>query len=163
MQGFVGWALFVDGSDMLCRADLSEIMEHADWAKAVHVVKHDYKTKHPRKYIGTAMESDNPDYDKKQFASAMLINCSHFAWRKITPEYVAAAPPMHLLQLGFIADELVGTLPEEWNWLVDEKGPNDQAKLIHFTAGIPAFSAYRESPMADEWHAAIDAATSATG
>jgi hypothetical protein len=37
--------------------------------KAVAVVKHDYKTKHRRKYIGTPLEADNADYPRKNWSS----------------------------------------------------------------------------------------------
>jgi hypothetical protein len=43
-------------------------------------------------------------------------------------------------------------LPIEWNWLADEFGVNDKAKLLHFTAGTPCFVDFAESPMAEKWH-----------
>lgn len=163
MQDFTGFAIFVDGSDMLCLSDIGDLFHHADPWKAVQVVKHDYQTKHPIKYRGTPMEAANADYERKQWASVMLINCSHFAWRQLTPEYVAKADPLHLLQLRFIDDDRIGELPIEWNWLADEHGPNPNAKLIHFTAGIPAFPAHQDAPMADEWRASLFKAMQATG
>lgn len=163
MLGFRGWALFVDGADMLCRADLAEIFDLVYHNDAVRVVKHDYATRHARKYRGTCMECDNLDYDRKQWASVMLINCGHFAWRRVTPEFVRRANPLDLLQLRFVPDALIGGLPKTWNWLCDEDGANPEAKLLHFTAGIPAFPAHADAPMADEWHAALAAAYNATG
>lgn len=163
LQDWTGWAVFVDGSDMLSRSDLNEILAHADCRMAVHVVKHDYKTQHPRKYRGTSMEADNADYERKQWASVMLINCNHFGWRKLTPEYVAKAEPLHLLQMRFLSDDRIGDLPPEWNWLADEHGENADAKLLHFTAGIPAFPEHHDAPMADEWRAHLLSSTTATG
>ena len=163
MQQWEGWALFADGSDMLSRGDVTDILALADHRMAVQVVKHDYQTKHPRKYRGTAMEADNRDYARKQWASVMLLNCGHFAWRKLTPEYVARADAMHLLQLQFVPDDRIGSLPPEWNWLADEHGANPAAKLLHFTAGIPAFTEHQDAPMADEWRASLLSATTATG
>jgi hypothetical protein len=46
-------------------------------------------------------------------------------------------------------------LPPAWNWLADEYGYNAAAKLVHWTAGIPGFNAYRDSPHADEWRATM--------
>ncbi len=159
-----GWAVFVDGSDMLCRADLGELFDwiDPDHDVAAQVVKHSYRTKHPRKYRGTAMECDNADYPRKNWASVMLINCAHFAWRNVTPEFLEKAAPLATLQLRFIPDEFIGCLPKEWNWLCDEDGENTAAKLVHFTAGIPAFAAHSGAPMADEWHAALGAAYNTT-
>jgi hypothetical protein len=160
MCGFNGWALFVDGADMLCRADVCELFKCPDHWKAVHVVKHpQYQTKAPRKYRGTPMEADNEDYPRKQWASVMLINCGHFAWRRVTPEFVRDANLMRLLQFTFIADDRIGDLPIEWNWLVDEYGENENAKLLHFTTGIPAFAQHANAPMASEWRAALAIAT----
>lgn len=162
MLRWEGLALFVDGADMLCRADITEIGRMANLSKAVQVVKHEYHTRHARKYRGSAMEADNEDYERKQWASVMLINCSHFGWRQITPEFVRRAKPMDLLQLRFIDDDRIGSLPIEWNWLVDEFGANEQAKLLHWTAGIPAFEAHADAPMAREWTDSLLAASTCT-
>lgn len=160
MMSFTGLALYVDGSDMLCRSDICEIFRAADWYSAVQVVKHDYQTRNARKYRGTAMESDNADYPRKQWASVMLINCAHYAWRKVTPEFIAKADPMELLQLRFISDDRIGELPAQWNWLVDEHGENEDSKILHFTAGVPAMPAHSDAPMAAEWRGAVAAAVS---
>lgn len=162
-QDYRGWAVFVDGADMICRGDINELMEYNDYYSAVQVVQHSYATKHPRKYLGTPMEADNPDYPRKNWASVMLINCAHFAWREITPDFVQRADPMHLLQLRFIRDSDIGPIPVQWNWLVDEYGPEVNAKLLHYTAGVPGIAAHADAPMADEWRAHLAAANSITG
>jgi len=151
MLGFKGWALFCDGSDMLVMSDLAELWDLRDHYKAVQVVKHEYRTKHPRKFVGTAMECENRDYPRKNWSSVMILNCSHFAWRTIDQDVVAKAEGAYLHQFQFIADDRIGSLPKEWNWLVDEYGAFDGAKLLHWTAGIPAFAHYVNAPMADEW------------
>lgn len=161
-EGWNGMAIFMDGADMMLRADLKELVSLYDPWKAVQVVKHDYKTRHPRKYVGTAMEAENKDYDRKQWASVMLINCSHFAWRRITPETVSKASKIDLLQFKFLEDSVIGELPKEWNWLADEHGPNPEAKLIHWTAGVPGFPKYRNTPHAEEWFEQLKRANYAT-
>lgn len=142
--GWSGGAIFMDGSDMLLREDLAELELLRDPYKAVQCVKHRYSTKHGRKYIGTPMECPNIDYDRKNWASVMLINCWHRAWRN-------AGDALDSLQLRFIDENMVGELPPEWNWLVDEYGPNPEAKVLHWTAGIPGFEHYRDAPHAAEW------------
>lgn len=163
LMGYRGWAIFVDGADMLCRADIGELAALRDDRYAVQVVQHDYSTRHPRKYVGTGMESANADYPRKQWASVMLIQCGHLSWRGINPQTVASMAPLDLLQLRFLPDYTIGALPDEWNWLADESGANPDAKLIHFTAGIPAFLAHANAPMADEWQAELARAITATG
>lgn len=151
LQGFTGHAIFADGADMLCKADISELWALRQFDKAVQVVKHDYKTKHPRKYVGTKMEADNRDYPCKNWSSVMLINCAHMAWRQMTPEKVAQMSGADLHRFAFIPEDRIGELPKEWNWIVDEQGANREAKLIHWTAGTPAFPAYKNSPHAADF------------
>jgi lipopolysaccharide biosynthesis glycosyltransferase len=151
LQGFDGWAIFADGADMICRADITELWALRDPSKAVMVVPHDYKTKHPRKYIGTKMESANVDYPLKNRTSLMLINCGHFAWRHMKPEVVEMMSAGELHQLQFIPTDQIGYLPMEWNHLVGEQRPNPNAKIVHFTLGTPAFPHYADCEFADAW------------
>ena len=155
LQQWRGWALFCDGADMLCRADMAELWEQKDWYKAVQVVKHDYKTNHPRKYIGTAMESDNRDYPRKNWSSVMLINCAHYQWRAMRPERVERMSGAELHGFAWITDNMIGELPVEWNWLADEYGENEGAKLTHWTAGSPGFPHYADAPHANEFRAQL--------
>jgi hypothetical protein len=162
LMGHKGWAIFADGADMVCMDDLAELISLANPldGKAVYVVKHDYKTNSARKYIGTQMEADNQDYPRKNWASLMLINCSHFGWPG--PKEIAQMKMSDLLQFKFLEDGLIGELPIEWNWIVDEYGSNDEAKLIHWTKGIPAFKEYSDAPMAEKWFVAHTKANYAT-
>lgn len=143
--------MFADGADMLCQDDLAKLLELKDPFKAVQVVKHDYVSRHVTKYVGTTMEARNEHYERKNWASLMLINCSHFAWRKIDPEYIRKASKLEMLQLRFIPDEHIGDLPKEWNWLADEYGINESAKILHATAGIPLFPRYAFEDYAPPW------------
>ena len=154
LEKWVGWAIFVDGSDMLMRADIAELWALRNQYLSVQVVQHDYQTKHPRKFVGTAMECDNRDYPRKNWSSVQLINCSHYDWRGMTPERVGQISGEDLHGFRFLRPERIGALPSAWNWLVDEYGENREAKVLHYTAGIPAFPHYANAPMADEWAAA---------
>lgn len=150
--GYEGWAIFADASDMLMHDDIGKLMVRADATKAVQLVQHDYWTRHPVKYLGTDMECVNSDYSRKNWASFMLINCEHPAWRKVTPEFVKAAAPLDLLRFQFMVDRDIGALPGRWNRLVDEGQPIDDAAVLHWTAGIPAFEHYKNAPGARLWH-----------
>lgn len=163
LQNFDGWAIFMDGADMVMNADIAELAKLFNPFKAVQVVKHDYKTKHPRKYVGTGMEADNADYPKKNQSSVMLINCAHYAWRDMTPEHVAKMPGSYLHRFEFMDPRYVGELPKVWNWLPQEMGENHDAKLIHYSIGIPGFPHYKDTPMADAWFAAHAQANHAIG
>jgi hypothetical protein len=156
------FAIFADGADMLCRGDIAELWALRDVYKAAQVVKHDYTTKHPIKYIDTQMEAGNDDYPRKNWSSLMLINCAHYAWRQITPETVETRSGADLHRLSFIEDRFIGELPKEWNWLCQEYGDNNAAKLLHYSVGIPGFPHYSASPHADDWAAAATKVTHVT-
>jgi hypothetical protein len=88
LMGFKGHAIFADACDMLMLGDVAELDKLFDPAKAVQCVKHDYRTRHPIKYKGTEMECPNRDYPRKNWASLMIVNCEHPAWRGMTAERV---------------------------------------------------------------------------
>ena len=151
LQGYTGSAIFCDGSDMLLRADIAELWALRDPYKPVQVVKHDYRTRWPRKYLGTQMEAPNESYPRKQWSSVMILNCMHMSWRKITPESVQQMTGPELHRFSWLADDQIGELPKTWNWLADEDGPNPDAKLLHFTAGVPLMPMHSEVAHADEY------------
>ena len=159
LQGWQGTATFMDGADMLCRDDLAELEQLRDPYKAVQVVQHDYRTSAKRKYVGTSMESDNLDYRRKNWASVMLINCAHFAWRKMNPSTLLKGNLLDALSFSWLPDSYIGSLPRKWNWLVDEYGPSDDAHVLHWTQGVPMFSAYSHSPHSDEWFRMLNKVT----
>jgi hypothetical protein len=151
MCKYDGWALFVDGADMLCRADIAELWALRDPRYAVQVVKHDYKTKHPRKYLSTPMEANNEDYPRKNWSSVVLFNCGHPRNHFLTGDILTdkPCPPSMLHRFSWLSDDMIGELPPEWNVLIGEQ--ETDAKIAHFTLGIPSFYDYRNSRYADEW------------
>lgn len=160
--GFNGWAISVDASDMLVLGDIAELMDLKDKTKAVQVVKHEYQTKHPRKYLGTELESDNKDYPRKNWSSVIIWNCGHRAHYEHR-DLLRGNDGSILHRFAWLDDEAIGSLPNEWNWLADEYGPNEQAKILHWTAGIPGFYQYRNAPHAQEWKAAARKVTRGMG
>ncbi|MCA3242680.1 MAG: glycosyltransferase [Rubrivivax sp.] len=147
LMRYDGWALYIDG-DMLLRDDIAKLWAMRDDSKAVMCVQHDYKTRTQDKYLG----SKNADYPRKNWSSVVLWNCGHPANRVVTPEFVMSASGAQLHRFSWLDDSLIGALPIVWNWLPDEFGPNDDAKLLHWTLGAPCFHEYADVPMAAEWH-----------
>jgi hypothetical protein len=153
LMRYEGRAIYADACDMLMQADIAELDALFDPSKAVQVVQHaPYKTRHRQKYLGTSMQCPNIDYDRKNWASLMLINCGHHSWLPIDPAAINAMEPRKLLQLGWLPDEEIGALPDKWNRIVDEGHEVEGAALMHYTAGLPCFPVYRETPGADAWH-----------
>ena len=155
LMQFRGRAIFADASDMLMLGDVADLDAQFDPAFAVQVVKHpNYKTRHKIKYRGTALETVNTEYPRKNWASLMLMNCEHPVWSGMTPSGLVQRPVLDLLQLRHVPDEGIGELPDSWNRLVDEGQPVEGADLMHWTAGIPGFEAYRDAPGSIDWHQA---------
>ena len=146
LMNFSGWAIFADG-DMVCQADISELWSLRDEAKAVQVVKHDYKTKSTKKYLG----NKNEDYPKKNWSSLILWNCGHPENAILTPEFIQSQPGSYLHRFSWLRDDLIGELDAEWNWLAIEYPKNPNAKIIHYTLGTPCFKDYANEPMSDAW------------
>lgn len=148
LMNYQGWAIFVDG-DMILREDIAELWNLRDQSCAVQVVKHNYKTRLSTKYLG----SKNEDYPCKNWSSVILWNCAHEKNRILTPEFIQSATGAQLHRFTWLDHNTdVGELPIEWNWLPDEFGENNQAKLLHYTLGTPSFHEFADTPQASEWH-----------
>lgn len=146
-MNYKGWAIFIDG-DMILRTDIKELWDRREEDKAVMVVKHDYKTRMPVKYLG----AKNEDYPRKNWSSVILWNCEHPANRILTTDFVQNATGAQVHRFSWLTDDQIGKLPIEWNWLPDEFGSNENAKLLHYTLGTPSFHEFANTPMGDEWH-----------
>lgn len=149
--GYSGYALFVDGADMLCLADLKELWDLRDFHSAVQVVKHEYIPRNRKKYVGTDMESDNEPYPRKQWSSVVLWSCGYMAHRQLTPAFVEGATGKFLHRFSWVPDDRIGELPKEWNFLVDEDNQAKEAKIAHFTNGLPGFKHYDGVSYSEEW------------
>ena len=147
LMDYNGWAIFIDG-DMIVRSDITELWNLRVLDKDVMVVKHDYKTRMPVKYLG----AKNEDYPRKNWSSVILWNCSSYPNRKLTPDFVQQSTGAELHRFTWLEDERIGELPREWNWLPDEYGPNPDAKLLHYTLGTPCFHEFADTPQGSEWH-----------
>ncbi len=128
---YEGWALFAD-ADILVRGDLAELPWNAE--SAVSVVPHNTVTKGNER-VSVAFERN----------AVMLFNCAQCC--KLTPEYIETGTPNKLAEWA----ESIGELPKEWNHLVGYDAPNPQAKLVHFTMGIPCFPETAQDEFAQEW------------
>lgn len=122
--GFKGASLFLD-ADMVVMDNIYALLEYMDGEHAVYVAKHQKKFEWP---------------------SAMLFNNEKCT--TLTPEWIddEANQPQ---TLGWA--ESIGNIPPEWNFCVgyDEYFP--EAKLIHYTQGIPFFRETRNCDFASIW------------
>lgn len=152
LMGFNGHALFFDG-DMVVNRDVAELWALRDGmlGQACSVVRQEYTTKNRRKYIGTKLESDNVDYPRKNWSSVILWDCGHYGNRGLTPDYVSHADPAVVHRFGWLRDDQIGSLPQDWNYLVGEHPPGP-ALLRHYTLGVPGIKHYADDHGSWEWH-----------
>jgi hypothetical protein len=124
-------------ADILVRGDIAELPWDA--SDAVSVVMHDKVFAKGREW-STRFER----------TAVMLFNCAEC--KSLTPEYIERTAPQ---KMEWAAS--VGSLPDEWHHLVCYQQPKD-AKLAHFTAGIPAFPETEGDEYAEEWRNELAAA-----
>lgn len=117
-------------ADMLVDADIAELFALADPRCAVQIV------------MGK---------QRFEYTSLMLFNCAEC--KVLTPEFIESGRPQDL-DWG-----QVGELPSEWNHCVGYDEPKD-AKIYHYTAGVPAFPETQVLGAVDIWRDELRAACS---
>jgi hypothetical protein len=154
LADFRGWALFCD-CDFLWLGDIAGLGEFMKVPKAVYCVQHDYTPKETTKMDGAVQTS----YPRKNWSSLMLFNCDHPAVRGLTPEVVNRETGAYLHRMQWVADEDIGSLPIEWNWLEgwNEKPEKGTPKAVHFTRGGPWFENWQNVDYGDLWRAEREA------
>ena len=148
LAGFSGWALFCD-CDFLWLGDVAGLTQYTKTDKAVYCVQHDYTPKEKTKMDGAVQTS----YPRKNWSSLMLLNCAHPSVRKLTVELVNRESGAYLHRMQWAADEEIGELPVEWNWLEgwNEKPAQGTPKAVHFTRGGPWFPQWQNVDYGDLW------------
>jgi len=132
--GFKGWALFMD-IDMILLDDVSKLFALKDDRYAAMVSKNDLRF---------------------EWASMILFNCGHPSNQVLTPNFIENAKALHGLQ--WLKEDEVGDLPREWNHLVGYDQERRDAKLVHYTQGVPAYPETSDSEYAAEWIKEAEAA-----
>jgi hypothetical protein len=140
-----GWALYCD-CDFLWRAPIGRLLALADDRYAVMVVKHQYDEHATTKMDGQVQTA----YARKNWSSLMLFNCSHPVFDGWETE-CNHSTGLYLHQFQWCTDEVIGSLPVEWNWLEGISLHVDDPQAVHFTRGTPDMPGYENSAYADEW------------
>jgi len=142
-----GWALFMD-CDMLVRKDLRHLFALADPRYAVMCVKHEFRPTANVKMDGQTQTR----YARKNWSSVVLFNCEHPANKLLTVNMVNEVPGRDLHAFCWLEDDdLIGSLPVEWNWLAGVSDENVVPAIVHHTDGIPTMRGYEDAPYAGEW------------
>lgn len=148
-----GWALFMD-CDMVNQVDIKQLFDLRDDKYAVMVVKHKHESGDDMHMV------DIPQlyYNRKNWSSVILWNCDHPANKKLTLEMVNTLPGRDLHRFCWLEEEEIGSLPVEWNYLVDvspigptlHSDPEKTVKMFHFTLGGPWIKGW-EPQDSDPW------------
>jgi len=146
LMDYSGWALFID-NDVVMLDDISELWALRDEQYAVMCVQHVHTPKETVKFLGEAQTH----YEKKNWSSVMLLNCSKC--KALTPEYVNTASGLELHRFHWLdGDHEIGEIPAAWNFLVDySPGELSEQKLLHYTDGGPYYEGYEDCQFASVW------------
>lgn len=142
-----GWALFAD-SDVVFLGDVAELEALADPRYAVMCVQHRPLTGRASKMDGQAQIT----YPRKNWSSVMLWNCDHPANRRLSLVDIQERRGFDLHQFYWLADNEIGALPAEWNWLVNVERKPDQPKIAHFTLGGPFTRGWQGADYDSLWY-----------
>jgi len=120
--GYEGKALFLD-SDVLVRGDVHELadFQHVDDANVAMVM------------------------GERRFEWPSVMWFHNKRCLSLTPEFVEKAPMFDM------AWAKIAPLAKEWNHLVGYDAPNQDAKIVHFTKGIPIWDQTKGCEFAAEW------------
>ena len=126
LSGFTGHSLFLD-SDILVRSDVTKMLDAALDAS-------------------NRMVCISMNKLKFEWASVMLFNnalCKH-----LTPDFIDN-PANRMYDWQWCPAP--GELTPEWNHLVGYDKPNPDAKIVHYTRGIPVWKETIGCEFAKEW------------
>ena len=153
-----GWAVFMD-CDMYFRSDPLELFEkYNDPKYAMYCIKHNHTqaSNETHKMYG----NEQYNYNRKNWSSVIMYNCSHPAHKYLTVDDVSTKSGRWLHRFEWIEDyarannlkfdDLIGNLPEEWNWLDGHSSADIDAKNVHFTRGGPWFRGQIWEPLDEQ-------------
>ena len=121
---YQGTGIFLD-ADMLVLGDLFDLYKEASFSADVSVVK---------------------NRAKFEWASMMVFNNARC--ERLTPEYIQ--DPKNKIY-NFNWANSVGEISKDWNHCIGYDEPNPNAKLVHFTQGIPCFPETEKCEFSFEW------------
>lgn len=150
--GYRGFGMFLD-SDMLCLGDVYDLVA---LALAQFLAHEKAQTKDLSPRDEAAWDSAKGaqvavvDHPKRLFERPSMMVFQNVACRMLTPEWVQneANNPYALESWA----PMICHLPPEWNHLVGYDAPNPDAKLVHYTMGIPCWPETQNCEFAKEWH-----------
>lgn len=140
-----GWAIFCD-SDFLFLTDLHKLVDQFDPSKALMCVKHNHRPANAEK-MDHCIQSV---YPRKNWSSLMAFNLDDARNKALTVDDVNTKPGSWLHQFSWLADEAIGAISEDWNYLVGHSDM-DEVNALHFTDGGPWLADHKPTVWDKSW------------
>lgn len=144
LSNYEGYSVFMD-CDMILRDDIEKILEQVDEENLVSCVQHDYTPETMIKMDGKRQHV----YPRKNWSSVMVFN-NEKCKEALNLHVVNEESPQNLHRMVWAGDK-VGSIDNEWNYLVGYYHNREWPKLIHYTDGGPWFKEYRDVEYGDLW------------
>jgi hypothetical protein len=97
------------------------------------------------------------NYSRKNWSSFVMWNCGHKAFKDFTVHDVNTKNGAWLHRFAFLEaeyeDNLIGSIPQEWNWLDSHSSESINPKCVHFTTGGPIYTTWDGKRSIDNKHA----------
>lgn len=121
--GYQGKALYMD-ADILAQDDICKLFDEAQGEHDIWV------SKNPIRF---------------EWSSVTLFDCAKC--EILTESFIESNPS----PLDLAWAKSIGSLDPSWNWLCGYDAPNPEAKLRHYTAGVPCWPETMGCESADVW------------
>lgn len=152
LQGYQGWALFMD-ADMVFLSDIAKLFALKDDKYAAMCVKHLH---HPDENTAKMDGRLQSKYHRKNWSSFVLWNCGHPANKGITPAFVNNTAGKDMHAFSWLPDNLIGSLPFTYNYIsgISPKfslAQGNRPDVVHYTEGGPWFEECKDVPHGHSW------------
>jgi lipopolysaccharide biosynthesis glycosyltransferase len=138
LDGYLGSALFLD-ADIIVRDDIFKLYEIVGEPISNSHLSEEQYAELPAVWV--------VKNKKVRFEWPSVMYFNNWKCNQLTLEYIETGSPQ-----TFEWARKVGELPQEWNHCVGYDEPNDEAKIVHFTQGIPCWPETRDCEYADKWN-----------
>jgi len=147
LSNYEGYSLYLD-CDFIVLENIAKLLKIISKKpnKALWCVKHkQYIPKDKTKFL---REKQTP-YAKKNWSSFMIFN--NAKCKILTPKVVSKANGLYLHQFKWTRENLIGSLPKNWNILVEEQKIPKKINALHYTLGGPYFKKHSKCQGAKHW------------
>ena len=148
-DNFKGVSIFLD-SDFIFLESIDNLIDLYDDRYAIMCCKHDYIPTNKIKMDG----KKQTNYPRKNWSSLIIFNNNHSSHKHLTPLTCNSCSGEYLHRFKWLKDGEIGSLPLEWNWLVDWYSETDsfKPKALHYTEGGPWLENYKNCSYNIEWN-----------